>query len=111
MVYHRVAPGRFVRLTPLEDASLYQFGTMTAKHYFCPVYGTHTFARPKAAPELYSVNVNCLDMDDKRRAAIKLIAFNGRDGWHQEALNRQLGLSSSATPAARLMPRRRYNRA
>jgi hypothetical protein len=91
MLYHRVAPENLEHLTPLEDASLYQFGSMIAKHYFCPVCGIHTFNRPRAAPHLYSVNVNCLEIPDDLRANIVIVDFDGRDGWDAGALNAQLG--------------------
>jgi hypothetical protein len=58
--------------TPLEELTLYQFGSMTAKHYFCPTCGTHPFARPSypTAREQsegvepfygWAVNTRCLD--------------------------------------------------
>lgn len=90
MLYHRVAPENLELLTPLEEANLYQFGTFTAKHYFCPVCGIHPFSRPKAAPHLYSINLNCLDLADEVRAAIEIVDFNGRDDWNADALNEQL---------------------
>ena len=67
---------------------------MTAKHYFCPVCGIHTFSRPKAAPHLYSVNVNCLDLPDDVRAAVAIIDFDGRDSWNAGTLSEQLGGTS-----------------
>jgi hypothetical protein len=34
---------------------------MEAKHYFCKVCGICTFNRPRTAPDLYGINVGCLD--------------------------------------------------
>jgi hypothetical protein len=58
---HRVEANCFRLLTPLEDLSLYQWHTKTAKDYFCPVCGILPFRRPRLAPHLWSVNVRCLE--------------------------------------------------
>jgi hypothetical protein len=34
---------------------------MLAKHWFCKVCGIHPFSNPRAAPDMYSVNIRCLD--------------------------------------------------
>lgn len=44
-----------------EDAlSLYQFGTKTAKHYFCRHCGIHPLSRPRINPKLWVVNLRCV---------------------------------------------------
>ena len=59
-------------LTPWEDLTLYEWGTKTAKDYFCPVCGILPFRRPgDPAPhelqegvrpfEGWAVNVRCLE--------------------------------------------------
>jgi hypothetical protein len=58
---HRVEPSQLRILTPLEDLTLYQFHTLTAKDYFCPVCGILPFRRPRTAPDLWTVNVRCLE--------------------------------------------------
>ena len=58
---HRVDDSRFRVLTPLDEASLYQWHTQTAKDYFCPVCGILPFRRPRTAPDSWSVNVRCLE--------------------------------------------------
>lgn len=58
---HRVDDSRFRLHTPLRELSLYQWNTMTARDYFCPVCGSQPFRRPRTAPESWSVNVRCLD--------------------------------------------------
>jgi hypothetical protein len=58
---HRVQDSKLRLLTPLEDLSLYQWHTKTAKDYFCPVCGILPFRRPRTAPELWTVNVRCLE--------------------------------------------------
>ncbi len=47
--------------TPLVDMTLYQWHTMTAKDYFCPFCGILPFRRPRTAPEIWTVNIRCLD--------------------------------------------------
>ncbi|MFC6486889.1 GFA family protein [Nitratireductor sp. GCM10026969] len=45
-----------------EDAlSLYQFNTMTAKHYFCSRCGIYTHHQRRSDPNEYGVNVACLE--------------------------------------------------
>lgn len=58
---HRVEDSQFRLLTPLEDLVLYQWHTRTAKDYFCPTCGILSFRRPRTAPELWTINVRCLD--------------------------------------------------
>lgn len=58
---HRVEESALRMLTPLEDLSLYQWHTKTAKDYFCPVCGILPFRRPRTAPEMWTVNVRCLE--------------------------------------------------
>jgi hypothetical protein len=49
-------------ITAGADAlTLYQFGTMTAKHYFCARCGIHTHHQRRSNPDQYGVNVACLD--------------------------------------------------
>jgi hypothetical protein len=58
-------------LTPLSELTLYQWGTFTARDYFCPVCGILPFRQPRhaTADELargatgapvWAVNVRCL---------------------------------------------------
>ena len=55
---------------PIEDLTvvrgadrltLYQFGTHTAKHYFCKTCGIYTHHLRRSNPNQYAVNVACLD--------------------------------------------------
>ena len=61
VLHHRVAPQQFNLVKGQEHLSLYQFDTKEAKHYFCNTCGIHPFSNPRAAPEMYSVNVRCLN--------------------------------------------------
>jgi Uncharacterized conserved protein len=44
-----------------ENLSLYQFGTMTAKHYFCKTCGIYTHHQRRSNPNQYGVNAACLE--------------------------------------------------
>ncbi len=57
----RVEEADFDLLSPISELSLYTFNKHIAKHYFCPVCGIHTFSRPRSYPELWAINVRCLD--------------------------------------------------
>lgn len=45
----------------VDKLSLYQFNTMTAKHYFCSVCGIYTHHQRRSSPHLYGFNVACVD--------------------------------------------------
>ena len=44
-----------------EQLRLYQFHTRTAKHYFCSICGVYTHHQRRSNPELYGINIACLD--------------------------------------------------
>jgi hypothetical protein len=56
-----VDPAHFKLLSGQNSLSLYQFNTRAAKHYFCKVCGIYTFHRPRTNPDIYRVNVGCLE--------------------------------------------------
>ena len=58
---HRVEDEDLRVLTALEALTLYQWHTRVAKDYFCPRCGVLPFRRPRTAPEMWAVNVRCLD--------------------------------------------------
>ena len=51
-----------IKITKGEEVlSLYQFNTMTAKHYFCSVCGIYTHHQRRSNPKQYAFNVACLE--------------------------------------------------
>ena len=57
----RITEDKLKILTPLDDLTLYQWHTKTARDYFCPDCGILPFRRPRTAPEIWTVNTRCLD--------------------------------------------------
>lgn len=82
ILHHRVPPERFRLLGGEERLGTYQFNTKVAKHHFCETCGIHVFTRPRAAPELYTVNVRCLDDYDLAKEQPEVVKFDGRN-WEQ----------------------------
>jgi len=44
-----------------ENLTLYQFNTMTAKHYFCSICGIYTHHQRRSNPSQFGFNVACLE--------------------------------------------------
>ena len=70
---------QFNLISGKDSLSLYQFGTMRAKHYFCKHCGIHLFNNPRTYPEKVSVNVNCLDDYDLEKEMPKVFKFDGKN--------------------------------
>ena len=83
IVHHRVSADKFRLLSGGSELGNYQFGSMTASHHFCTRCCIHTFTRPRAAPDLYTVNVRCLDDFDLQKEAPEVLQFDGRN-WEAE---------------------------
>jgi len=65
-----------------DDLKLYQFNTMTAKHYSCRHCGVHLFSRPRLDPTRWAVNVRCIDELDI--SSIPVRRFDGAN-WEEAA--------------------------
>lgn len=83
-LHHRVSPQQFKLLAGEDALALYQFGTKTAKHWFCKHCGIHPFSNPRLAPEQYSINIRCLDDFELESTAVQLEKFDGQN-WEEAA--------------------------
>ncbi|WP_050468904.1 GFA family protein [Herbaspirillum chlorophenolicum] len=83
-LHQRVQPENFTLLSGEASLGTYQFGSMAARHHFCTRCGIHVFTRPRAAPELYTINVRCLDDFDLAGSGIAYTDFDGRN-WEANA--------------------------
>lgn len=55
------AAGELKILQGEEALTLYQFNTRTAKHYFCKHCGIYPFHQTRKDPQLWRVNIGCLE--------------------------------------------------
>ncbi len=70
---HRVPLGCLRLLVPLNELSLYQWHTKTAKDYFCPTCGILPFRKPRTGKDVWGINVRCLDGIDLSAIPTKLV--------------------------------------
>lgn len=78
----RVSPDRLHILQGKEDLALYQFGTQTAKHWFCRHCGIQVFANPRRAPDQFAVNMRCLDDFHRLMPTVTVRQFDGQH-WEE----------------------------
>lgn len=81
-LWHGASESDLHILTGEADLVLYQFKTMTAKHYFCRHCGVHPFTRPRLDPNRWVVNVRCIDGLDLSTIAVR--SFDG-ENWEAAA--------------------------
>jgi hypothetical protein len=81
-LWHGAADHHLRILSGEGELALYQFNTLTAKHYFCRRCGIHPFIRPRLDPSRWAVNVRCIDGVDL--AALKVVRFDG-EHWESAA--------------------------
>ncbi len=81
-LHHRVSPEHFKLLSGQEALSQYRAGTKTATHWFCKHCGIHPFSNPRAAPDMYSINIRCLDDYEGEKNNIAIRTFDGRN-WEE----------------------------
>ena len=88
-LHTRVPPQRFKLMAGADDLALYQFNKKIAKHYFCRHCGIHPYLRPRSTPDLYAINVRCLDDLDADSGDYEVTLFDGRN-WEEafQALQR-----------------------
>lgn len=83
-----VPPDRFRLLQGDNDLTIYRFNTEQAKHIFCKHCGIHSFGHPRSAPDLFLVNVRCLEDFDLENQAYEVDLFDGRN-WEAAFKARQ----------------------
>ena len=87
----RVSAEQFKLKKGKEHLSIYQFDTKEARHYFCNVCGIHPFSNPRLAPDMYSINIHCLDDFDFEKNSYNTVKFDGQN-WEDavKKLNKKL---------------------
>ena len=85
VLHHRITPQQFQLLQGQDALQLYQFDTKEAKHWFCRHCGIHPFSNPRAAPDMISINVRCLDDFDLDTAKPEVIPFDGSN-WEEAVI-------------------------
>ncbi len=81
-LWHGTSKANFRIVKGEDELALYQFNTMTAKHYFCRHCGIHPFARPRIDPGMWVVNVRCIDGVDL--SSLPVVPFDG-EHWEEAA--------------------------
>ena len=81
-VWHATDDAHLRIVSGQANLGLYQFGTMTAKHYFCTSCGIGIFSRPRIAPDRWVVNLRCVD--DIDLSELKVHPFDG-EHWEEAA--------------------------
>jgi hypothetical protein len=81
-LWHGASDSTLRVLSGEDDLVLYQFGTLTAKHYSCRHCGISPFTRPRLDPSKWAVNVRCIDGLDL--SALKIRKFDG-ENWEAAA--------------------------
>jgi len=63
-IMNRVVSGDFQIIDGEGSLKTYKFNTQVGTHYFCGNCGIHTFHNPRSAPDIWSVNVRCIQEID-----------------------------------------------
>jgi CRISPR-associated protein Cas8b1/Cst1 subtype I-B len=66
----RLPQEKFRLLKGADALSLYQWNTRVAKHYFCKHCGIYTHHQMRSRPELFGVNLGCVDDVDTRKVLV-----------------------------------------
>lgn len=81
-IWHGTDDEHFRILSGEDELGVYQFGTMTAKHYFCRNCGVSPFSHPRIAPARWVVNLRCVEGVDL--SSLKIHPFDGQN-WEAAA--------------------------
>jgi hypothetical protein len=81
-LWHGVAEADLRVRSGQAELALYQFNTMTAKHYFCRHCGIHPFVRPRLDSTRWAVNVRCID--GVELSTLDVRTFDG-EHWEEAA--------------------------
>ncbi len=81
-LWHGTDDKHFKIISGEDELLLYQFGTMTARHYSCMHCGVSTFSHPRIAPTAWVVNVRCLQGVDPSQLTVD--RFDGQN-WEVAA--------------------------
>lgn len=81
-LWHPAGEADLSILTGEAHLVLYQFGTKTAKHYFCRICGIAQFVRPRVDPARWLFNARCID--DIDLSSIRVLPFEGHN-WEAAA--------------------------
>jgi hypothetical protein len=66
----RLPQEKFRLLKGADALTLYQWNTRVAKHYFCKHCGIYTHHQTRTRPDLFGVNLGCVDAMDARALRI-----------------------------------------
>jgi hypothetical protein len=84
-LWHATSDAGLTLISGKDAMQMYQFGTMTAKHYFCRHCGVHPFSRPRLNPAIWVVNLRCVQLLD-----LEILPISTFDGAHWEEAARAL---------------------
>ncbi len=70
-----VPPERFTLMQGDTALTTYTFNTGIAKHLFCKHCGIHAFYRPRSHPDMFDVNLRCLD--ENVLSQFRIVPFDG----------------------------------
>ena len=72
-VMNRITVGDFKILSGKDEMTIYKFNTNIANHYFCTRCGIQTFHNPRSAPDVWSVNVRCIEDVELQSLAVRQV--------------------------------------
>lgn len=67
----------------LDNLSLYQFGTKTARHLTCKTCGVTPFYQPRSNPEGWAITIMCVKNKDEMFDSITTVDYDGQN-WEKQ---------------------------